>query len=321
MKRSILTLLALCTAFAAWGQPVFRESGKSVSELCTVENLDLVTAEADINKDGIRDLVIAIPDLYNDLNFAFYFGQADGSYKQFRDYGISVPDGLGITVTDKGVVRLQCDRDGGFDVFLFRWQDGDFRLIGGKKDRHKGEHFDESYNYLTGKMIRTEGEGKGRKVINSDLPALPAINFGWIPLNYNMLDYLHVEPEDGPMDADYILVMGIFRRMQDEEMLFWHFCEWDNPYHDPVPDGENKWYAEDAHESPGSYNAYSVLSFTKQNEGVFLIELSETFYDRSWEADINEDGSNIDELLEEAAPEESGSEEEWTFYNGWFTVG
>ena len=319
MKRSILSLLALCSALTAWSQPNFLETGKSLEDVCTVKDKALVTAGADINKDGIGDLVIAIPAIYDDFNFAFYFGQAGGGYKAFRSYALHLPGELGVTVTDKGVVRIQCDRDDGSDVFLFRYENGDFRLIGGKEDRHKSNHYDVSYNYLTGKLIRTDGEGKSRKSSNGDLPALPVIRFGWLPLNYDMLDYLAEEPEDGPMSADDILVMGIFRRMQDEEMLFWHFCDWENPYRDPRPDSEDGgWYAEDDHMSPGSYNAWSTLTIDKLADGEYQLDVTESYYDRSYESLFNEDMSNIDEIMEEYETEEEVSSFRWLFRNGRF---
>ena len=322
MKAFILT--ALCALpLAAWGQPVFQREGKTLAELHAVNTDEtVISAEADINKDGVKDLVIALDGYYSGSNFAFYFGDKQGNYTLFREYETH-PYGqkTGITVTDAGVVRIQCDSEEGADIFLFRWQDGDFRLIGGKKDRHASEHYDESYNYLTGKMNRTDGEGRNRKVTNGTLPKLPAINFGWIPLSYDMLDYLHTEPEDGPMSPDDILVMGIFRVMQANEMLFWHFCDWENPYHNPSLEREGTWYAEDSHESPGSYNCYSSLFFIKQGDGVFLIKHEMTSYSRAWEAGINEDGSNIEELLENFDDEEETTKEEWTFYDGMFTVG
>ncbi len=324
MKSFFLAVL-FALPLAAWGQPAFRQEGKTLAELhAPEEDETVVSAEADINKDGIKDLVVALPGSYSGSNFAFYFGDSRGNYTLFRAYDIRMyGQKTGITVTDAGVVRIQCDGEDGADIFLFRWQDGDFRLIGGKKDRHASAHYDESYNYLTGKMIRTDGEGRDRKAVNGTLPKLPVINFGWIPLRYDMLDYLHTESEDGPLGPDDILVMGIFRMMQANEMLFWHFCDWENPSRNPGPDLEEgtRWYAEDAYESPGSYNCYSSLSFTKLDEGVFLIKYDSTSYSRAWEADINEDGSNIDELLEDFDEEEETTEEEWTFYDGMFTVG
>ena len=325
MKK--ISLFAACCSFAlaAWGQPVFQPTGKSLADLHeTRTDETVVTAGADINKDGIKDLVIALDGYYSGSNFAFYFGDGNGGYKLFREYETDLyGNKTGITVTDKGVVRIQCDGDAGSDIFLFRWQDGDFRLIGGKKDRHKSEHYDESYNYLTGKMIRTEGEGSSRKAVTTDMPKQPAINFGWIPLYYDMLDYLIAEQdEDGyVMTPDDLLAMGIFRVMQANEMLFWHFADWENPYHDLCPDGEegeNFWYANDEHMSPGSYNAWSSLSMEKLADGSYLIDLTESFYDRSYEALFDEDLSNVDEVMEENESEEEITRSRWIFKDGQF---
>ena len=323
--RKILLTAALCAcSLAAWSQPMFENKGKSLADVCNApEDKTVVSVEGDINKDGIKDLVIAIPGVYDNHNFAFYLGQKDGTLTCFRSYPMPLPwdDSIKLSITDAGVVRIQIDREGGFDVFLYRYEKGDFRLIGGKKDRHGSDHYDESYNYLTGKMNRTDGEGRNRKVTDADLLKLPVINFGWVPLNYDMLGYLQEDPIDGPLDADGILVMGIFRMMQATDMLFWHFCDWENPYLYPRPDEEGTWYIEDAYESPGSYNCYSALSIRKIEDGYFSIEASTTSYSREWESMINEDGSNIDELLEEYDTDEETIEEEWIFSDGNFAVG
>ena len=324
--KKILLSLALCALpLAAWSQPVFQPSGKSVADIHeTRTDETVVTAEADINKDGIKDLVIALDGYYSGSNFAFYFGDKNGVYQLFREYETDLyGDKVGITVNDKGVVRIQCDYEGNSDIFLFRWQDGDFRLIGGKKDRHASEHYDESYNYLTGKMIRTDGEGGSRKAVTTDMPKQPAINFGWIPLYYDMLGYLIEEQaeDDYNLTPDDMLAMGIFRNMQANEMLFWHFCDWENPYHDLHPDGdegEGFWYADDEHMSPGSYNAWSSLSIQKLADGSYDIDLTESFYDRSYEALFDEDMSNIDEVMEEHETEEEITRSRWIFKDGQF---
>ena len=323
MKKILLTAALCSLALTAWSQPVFQPTGKSVADLHeTRTDEKVVTAEADINKDGIKDLVIALDGYYSDSNFAFYFGDRNGNYNLFRDYETEMyGNKTGITVTDAGVVRIQCDGDAGSDIFLFRWQDGDFRLIGGKKDRHASEHYDESYNYLTGKMIRTDGEGKSRKAVTTDMPKQPVINFGWIPLYYDMLDYLIEAPEedDYALTPDDMLAWGIFRVMQANEMLFWHFADWENPYHNPsgAEDGDS-WYAEDEHMSPGSYNAWSSLSIDKQADGSYLIDLSETYYDRSYESLFDEDLSNVDEIMEEYDTGEETTESRWIFKDGQF---
>ena len=321
--RKILLTAAFCSfALAAWSQPVFQQRGKSVEELHEARPGEIVvTAQGDINKDGFKDLVIAFTGTYHDSDFAFYFGDKEGNFNLFRDYTVDMYGyETGITINDKGVVRIQRDRDGDADIFLFRWQDGDFRLIGGKKDRHASGHYDESYNYLTGKMIRTDGEGKGRKSVTSDMPKQPVINFGWIPLCYDALDYLIETPEgyDSDLSPDDMLVWGIFRVMQANEMLFWHFCDWENPYRNPSPGEDNRWGADDEHMSPGSYNYWATLGFEKLVDGTYLIDLTEGFYDRSYEQYFNEDLSNIDEVMEQYEKEERVDSYLWIFKKGQF---
>ena len=60
MKKFTLILLLGALATVAWGQPTFLRSGRSAAELFTAKDSTLVTAEGDINKDGIKDLVIAL---------------------------------------------------------------------------------------------------------------------------------------------------------------------------------------------------------------------------------------------------------------------
>lgn len=234
----------------------FKAAGSSVPELYNPgEDQSVVSAEGDMNKDGVKDLVLFVTGYASGDNFAFYFGNKQGGYT------------------------------------LFRFENGDFRLIGGKEDRHASEHYDVSYNYLTGKMIRTDGESKSRKSSTLDMPAMPKLHFGWIPLNYDMLGYLLEETEDGPVDPENLTVMGIFRVMQDEEMLFWTFCDWENGYHNPMEDDETDgWIAFDSYESPGSYEQY-----------------------------FNEDLSNVDEVMEEHESEEEVTVTDWNFKDGKFT--
>ena len=321
MKKFMLSAALCALTLAASGQDVFQQTGKSVAGLHeTRTDETVVTVEADINKDGVKDLVIALGGYYPGSNFAFYFGDRQGSYNLFREYEVSFyGDKIGLSVTDAGVVRIQLDGDGGADIFLFRWQDGDFRLIGGKKDRHVSDHYDESYNYLTGKMIRTDGEGGSRKAVTSDMPKQPAINFGWIPLYYDMLGYLVEEPEDVNYEftPDDMLVWGIFRVMQANEMLFWHFCDWENPYRDPWRAEDDLWNATDDYMSPGSYNSYSELGISKIQDGAYLIELYESFTDRSFEADIDWESDEEIELPDDAYEAET-SAYRWIFRDGQF---
>ena len=318
MKRILIPVLCVLMASGSLLAQNFKPSGASAAALWTREGETPVTVGGDINKDGISDLVMVVPDCLAGENFAFYFGDDKGNYTLFRDYEVSLSGRPGITITDKGVVRIQIDRDEGADIFLFRFENGDFRLIGGKEDRHKSMHYDVSYNYLTGKMIRTDGEGKGRKSTTLDMPGMPKIRFGWIPLQYDMLKYLLSEGEDSG-DMEYLTVMGIFRVMQAGGMLFWHFCDYENPYRDPTS-AENGWHAYDDHMSPGSYNYFATLDISKQEDGSYLLEMGEWSEDRSYETLFNEDMSNVDEVLENTEIEETESETAWIFKDGKFLL-
>lgn len=301
----------------------FKTEGSSALDLYDPgEDQSVVSAEGDMNKDGVKDLVLFVTGYASGDNFAFYFGNKQGGYTLFRSYPVGMYRDVKLSVTDAGVARIQHDlEEKGADIFLFRFENGDFRLIGGKEDRHTSAHYDVSYNYLTGKMIRTDGEGKSRKSTTLDMPALPKLHFGWIPLDYDMLGYLLEETEDGPLDPEYLTVMGIFRVMQNEEMLFWSFCDWENDYHNPMGDDETDgWIAFDSYESPGSYNAYSQLRILKMKDGSYSIHLSESHYDRTYEQYFNEDLSNIDEVMEEYESEEEVTETDWIFKDGKFTV-
>ncbi|MBR0073643.1 MAG: hypothetical protein IJP95_07375 [Bacteroidales bacterium] len=314
---ALAILLALCNGLYSQN---FKQSGKTASELYTKKATSTLSAQGDFDKDGIKDLVIFVEQDYTETGdgntFAFYLGNAQGGYSLFRAYNVSLSGNSKITVTDKGVVRIESPTDGnGSDVFLFRYQDGDFRLIGGKKDRHHSEHYDESYNFLTGKMIRTSGEGKGKNSATSQMQPMPKLNFGWFPLCFDMLDYLFKNEEEN-QDMEYQTVMGIFRVMQANQMLFWHFCDYQNPYRNPH--GSNgQWLADDELLKPACYNSFSSLSIKKQNNGTYLIELSETFEDRSYEQQFNEDLSNIDDV-EIPDNTEQTSFTKWTFKNGQF---
>ena len=319
MKRLIFALVLAGLTAGTLSAQTFNPAGSGVTDLVNPGDEAVVTASGDFNKDGIQDLVIAVPGILMGENFAFYFGQKEGGYRLFRDYEVRIPAQTGITVNDKGVVRIQCNRDGGdADIFLFRYEKGDFRLIGGKEDRHKSAHYDISYNYLTDNMIRTDGEGKSRKSATSGLmQPPPPMFFGWIPLDYGMLSYI-TSGDEANESQQHMTVMGIFRVMQCNEMLFWTFCDPDVEYHNPEFNPEGYWFCQDEHMSFGSYNMFSSLTITPQDDGSYFIRLVEESEDRSYESEINEDGSNIDEVLENAEIETSRTETTWRFKNGQF---
>ena len=273
MNKIIISTIAsfLICGITAVDAQIFKPSGKTIADLCS--NTILNTAEGDLNKDGVKDVIINTE--YKGC--AFYFGKADGSYTLFRDYDLSMPGDAKITINDKGVLRIQKDFDGNSDVFLFRFQNGGIVLIGGKKDRHKSEHYDYSYNFSTGKMIKTTGEGAAKTSVTETMPKQPTLKFGWIPLKWDMLDYLFETFENGQgLATDDMLAMGIFRRMQDAEMMHWALCDYEGYYGKTLHDADDGdgWTAYGSHESPGSYNCYTDLSIKKLKNGTYKIEIS-----------------------------------------------
>ncbi len=315
MKKQLLILsfsaFMMCGGNFTHAQ-TFKTSGKTITELCS----EPVSAsiEGDINKDGVKDLIISTEN----QGCAFYFGKVDGGYTLFRDYDISMPTDAKITINDKGVLRIQNNFGDNSDVFLFRFQNNGLVLIGGKKDRHKSEHYDYSYNFSTGKMIKTSGEGSAKTSVTQTMPKQPALKFGWIPLKWDMLDYLFDTSENGESLAlEDMLAYGIFRRMQDAEMMHWALCEYDSYYGKALKDADDGdgWTAYGSHESPGSYNCYTDLSIQKLNNGTYKINTSETMQDRSYESQLNEDYSNLDDL---DVPEDETTKLEYIFDDGKF---
>lgn len=302
-----IVILASC-GISAKAQ-TFKPSGKTAEELSTEEITN--KAEGDFNKDGVKDLFIS-----NNSGSAFYFGSANG-YKLFRDYDLHLNDNAKVTVNANGVLRIQNDIESGSDIFLFRYQNGGFELIGGKKDRHKSEHYDESYNFSTRKVIKTNGEGASKTTENGVMPLQPDIKFGWIPLKWDMLDFLFEVFEDGSLPVEQMTIGGIYRRMQDEDMFHWALCDIESYYGRaiPVKDEDGGYQTFGIYEAPGSYNMDTDVTIYKLSGGKYKIVINETSQDRSYESQINEDGSNLDDL---DIPDEEKSTTTFIFDDGKF---
>ncbi|MBQ2097084.1 MAG: hypothetical protein II480_02820 [Bacteroidales bacterium] len=313
MKKQLLliaaiALLASCSISAK--AQTFKPSGKTAEELSTEEITN--KAEGDFNKDGVKDLFIS-----NNSGSAFYFGKAGGGYNLFHDYDLRLNDKAKVTVNANGVLRIQNDIESGSDIFLFRYQNGGFELIGGKKDRHKSEHYDESYNFSTRKVIKTNGEGASKTTENGVMPLQPDIKFGWIPLKWDMLDFLFEVFEDGSLPVEQMTIGGIYRRMQDDEMLHWVLCDIESYYGRAIPgkDEDGDYHTFGIYEAPGSYNMDTDVTIHKLSGDKYKIVLNETSQDRSYESQINEDGSNLDDL---DIPDEEKSTTIFIFDDGKF---
>ena len=115
---------------------------------------DKIIETSDFNKDNIKDYVIAVSCEDNEWELAIYFGDGNGGGKRITE--VTGKYFSSVSITDKSVLRIQT-----FDEFematltyMFRYQVGDFYLIGGKEVWDKSEPI--SYNFLTNQ--KTEGK-------------------------------------------------------------------------------------------------------------------------------------------------------------------
>lgn len=189
MKKILLIMMALMVSAGIAGaqgkfaKSLFKASGASVVDVVPAD-CDSIVVEGDLNKDGFKDVVIiATPrnpenmqtrdDGYvynfNKPVMAVYFGNESGTYSLFKQYFNTIPGqedeyqsiDIDLRINDKGVMRISPSyfnsagsSDSEASVYVFRFQNGDFYLIG--KDtksfsRYSGESTEVSENYLTHK--------------------------------------------------------------------------------------------------------------------------------------------------------------------------
>ena len=129
-------------------------------------------------------------------------------------------------------------------------------MIGSKKDRHKDEHFDVSHNYLTGKMIFTEGEGKTKKSETMEMPPMPKLRFGW--LEYLFQDY-DIDNNVNEELIEYKTVTGIYELMQLNGIVFPSFYI----YHELEGSLKDGWSTYNEIMKPACYNYASSLEMEK----------------------------------------------------------
>lgn len=189
MKKIILMAVAVILSSAAYAQN-FKHSGSSASDVTPKGWLINYEPTGDLNKDGLNDLVImATPDSiehiitrtdgskYNNNHpvLAIYWGTAEGKFTLYKEYptvleifddelmsmdGLLMENTYEIYITDRGVLRIKDYEDQAGSIVittekLYRYQNGDFELIGEQVDtydRDTQSAEEVSYNYSTGKV-------------------------------------------------------------------------------------------------------------------------------------------------------------------------
>ena len=178
---------------------------------------DCTKAEGDFNNDGIKDIaVIATPKNpefmrtrddgyvynFNKPVLAIFFGQKSGKLKLFSEYKNTIPGDdaenedcfheTEMSVSSKGVLSISVSEfysQGGSDApkteYVFRYQKGDFYLIGKNYDsfsRYSGDGEKVSENYLTRKKQTVTynmfDESVPEKETWSKLPSAPLQRLG-----------------------------------------------------------------------------------------------------------------------------------------------
>ena len=180
MKAYLITILCLF-AIGMQAQSL-KKQGASVEQIVP-EGWEHKEATGDLNKDGIKDLVVlAKPNFkekmktrddgyeynFNPYILAIYFGQTDGNHQQWKQYEELFPADdewisvdVDIEVTERGTLNISTGTfasGGSYGTnqtkYTYRFQNGDFYLIGRESTdmmRNTGEMTTISENYLTWK--------------------------------------------------------------------------------------------------------------------------------------------------------------------------
>ena len=205
--------IVMLSCFSLSAQAVgLKQQGTSATDIVP-EGWAHHEAQGDLNKDGIMDLVVmATPDYKENLkirddgyiyNFnqpvlAIYFGNAQGQFQQWKQYDNVIPaddseycqHDITLTITDRNTLRIATQvwcSAGSYgtstDTYTFRYQNGDFYLIGmdhEERQRNTGECITTSENYLTWK----------RQVLTSNFTNTKPPKEKWSKLPKKSLEHL-----------------------------------------------------------------------------------------------------------------------------------
>ena len=181
MKAYLISIILCLCAIGMQAQSL-KKQGASVEQIVP-EGWEHKEATGDLNKDGIKDLVVlAKPNFkekmktrddgyeynFNPYILAIYFGQADDNQQQWKQYEELFPADdewisvdVDIEVTERGTLNISTGTfasGGSYGTnqtkYTYRFQNGDFYLIGRESTdmmRNTGEMTTISENYLTWK--------------------------------------------------------------------------------------------------------------------------------------------------------------------------
>lgn len=211
MKAYLISIILCLFAIGMQAQSL-KKQGASVEQIVP-EGWEHKEATGDLNKDGIKDLVVlAKPNFkekmktrddgyeynFNPYILAIYFGQADGNHQQWKQYEELFPADdewisvdVDIEVTERGTLNISTGTfasGGSYGTnqtkYTYRFQNGDFYLIGRESTdmmRNTGEMTTISENYLTWKRqtIKDNAFEEGmKKETWSKLPKQPLEKLG-----------------------------------------------------------------------------------------------------------------------------------------------
>ncbi len=185
--RAFSISIILCLYVLGMNAQTLKQQGKSAEQIVP-KGWEHKEAVGDLNKDGIKDLVVlAKPNFkenmqtrddgyeynFNPYILAIYLGQEGGNFQQWKQYeDMFEPDSewssvdVDIEITERGTLNISPDHfasAGSYGTsqttYTFRFQNGDFYLIGKEStemSRNTGEMTTVSENYLTWKRQTVE---------------------------------------------------------------------------------------------------------------------------------------------------------------------
>lgn len=206
-----MTLILSACALGMNAQAL-KQQGTTVEQIVP-EGWEHEEAQGDLNKDGIKDLVVlAKPNFkenmqtrddgyeynFNNYLLAIYFGQAEGGFLLWKQYDtLFLPDDeytsvdVDIEITERGTLKIDTSAFASAGSwandlvsYTYRYQDGDFYQIGKETTtliRNTGEMTTVSENYLTWKQQTIKDnafEDVVKKETWSKLPKQPLEKLG-----------------------------------------------------------------------------------------------------------------------------------------------